>query len=431
MDCVGVRTILLILLMILVACTVGPAAGDQTPSPSGSGRVAMTPWPAAATVPCAPGLPNGSPPLMALLEATGDSAYPNKVVIAGLDLIGRARALFQPRHYPVMTVPDAQYPTLSPHMVYAVRGTVYFIDGYGTVFRMGVDGKQTVVTQFLIGLEQQEVSFAVSPDGCQLAAAVLTLPPAPAPVAAGQSPAPLSGKWTLQTMSATAGSPAQVLHTWTSTDYPNSKSSAAFANLVLVGWDSTGPIAVVGSNLGEPANAFSVPISNRDFVGGFVTHLGGDGTPGRAIAFGGCTPAQVSPAGDVTCYTSTAAGMRLSVLSTTGGTQLAPTDFALEKEGLYEFSSPTVAVGPNGQIAVSGQIKGPVQTYGKERAPNSSGGLPQNFLPEGWVDGGTVFGRLGEGNSGGHNGNAAMLRLDPVLKAEDLGFKGHFVGMLG
>jgi len=43
----------------------------------------------------------------------------------------------------------------------------------------------------------------------------------------------------------------------------------------------------------------------------------------------------------------------------------------------------------------------------------------------------TVFGLLGGANSGGHDGDAALLRIGPAQQAEDLGFKGDFVGMLG
>jgi hypothetical protein len=57
----------------------------------------------------------------------------------------------------------------------------------------------------------------------------------------------------------------------------------------------------------------------------------------------------------------------------------------------------------------------------------AAGELPARRLDESL----TVFGLLGEGNSGGHNGDAALLRIGPAQQAEDLGFNGDFVGMLG
>jgi hypothetical protein len=371
-----------------------------------------------------------------------------KIVIAGMDFIGRARASFQPRtnygtwyisssgqptwEEPYVYVGPNQVAVFSPHEAYVVRGTVYFIDGYGTVFRLGVDGIQTVVTKFPIGLNQQEVSFAVSPDGCQLVATVLTLPPAPQLRAGQQSPPPLSGKWTLQTMSAQAGSPAQLLHTWSGTDYPNSKSKAAFENLVVVGWDSIGPIAAIHSGVGVAPDSLSVPIRNPDFFGAAIVHVSPDGTPGAPIALGGtrgCTPLQVSPAGDVTCYSPTGGAMVLSVVSTNGDVKRAPFDHPYFPEGIYQFSSPTVVVGPSGLIAVGGQkpAASSVQTPGEWRGPNGAGSLPANFIPEGWIDQLTIFGLLGDGGTD----EAALVRLGPAQKVERLGFSGDFVGMLG
>jgi hypothetical protein len=226
-----------------------------------------------------------------------------------------------------------------------------------------------------------------------------------------------------------------VLHTWTSTDYPNAKSSAAFANLVVLGWDSAGPIVVVGSNLGEPANnSVRVPIRNRDFAGGFVARLGGDGTPGQPIALGGYTPAQVSPTGQVTCFKSTPASMTLTVVRATGGTEVRPSDFALLKVGPYDFQAPTVAVGPNGLLAVSGQGSfGPAAKAGAWRGPNGAGGaLPALFYPEGWVDSQTIFGRNGNPFMSSGADEAALVRLGTVQPTlENLGFRGDFVGMLG
>jgi hypothetical protein len=131
---------------------------------------------------------------MAVLEGQISSGlhrgegHHNKVVIAGLDAIGVARAAFVPRFSPYI---GGQW--LSPNEAYVVSGSVYYVDAYGTVFRIGLDGKQTVVTKFPFTINistqpgrasyvAQEVSFAVSPDGCQLVATVLT---APSPDTAG------------------------------------------------------------------------------------------------------------------------------------------------------------------------------------------------------------------------------------------------------
>jgi hypothetical protein len=311
----------------------------------------------------------------------------NQVVISGLDAIARARAPFQPRFGFFIA---GGHTFLSPNEAYAVRGTVYFMDGYGTVFRMGVNGKQEVVTQFLIGLDLEEVSFAVSPDGCQLAATLLDL---------------RSGQ--LRTMMASSGSKAKLLHTWANSQ-----------NLVVVGWDSVGPIVVVGSSLVQPNDAY---VGNPSFIGGYVAHLGGDGMPGPTATPPGCSAAQVSGSGAVTCYgRSSGNSWKISVVRTTGGTEVATQD--APPPDLYV--PPYFAVGPNGLIAISGQRQVP----GVWRGLNGAAGvLPVGFVPESWVDAQTIFGDIT-----GPGGNVALVRIGGAQPAfEDLGFAGHFVGVLG
>ena len=442
----------LIGLVFISACSFAPSAVSSTPSsrsaanatpaspspsplatPSIPATLAI-PWPASTSSPCALALPAGSPPLMVVLEANGSNTSAwmpggartshDTVVIADINAVGRARAQFQPRYSPGGM--SAAGLALSPHEAYVVRGMVYFIDGYGTVFRMGVDGKQAVVTKFPITINPpgsnaggQEVSFAVSPDGCQLAGTVLTVP------AAGMTIPPTGGTWTLQTMRATAGSAAEVLHTWTSTAYPNSPGT--FENLVVAGWDSTGPVIVVGSDPVPQNTAYqgtraeSQPpvryVQNADFFGGAVAHLGGDGTYGAPAGTAVCSVAQVSSMGDITCYQpGTGETFHLSVIQSTGDTELAPTEVP---------DHTFIAVGTSGRVELaylSGQA-------GQWQDPDGQhGALPPNFYPEGSVNAQTIFGR---GACWSACAGAALVRIggsQPVL--EDLGFQGDFVGML-
>jgi hypothetical protein len=287
---------------------------------------------------------------------------------------------------------------------------------------MGVDGKQAVVAKFPIAINappgsasttDQEVSFAVSPDGCQLAATVITS----ADLALGYT----SGTaWKLQTMRATVSGTAGVLHTWTSNLYPN--SPGGFENLVLVGWDSAGPIVVVGSDLGLIGNPSSDFIANPDFVGGAVAHLAGDGTYGAGVGPPSCKAVQVSPRGDVACYEP---GIGLSVFRSTGGTELDPVSVEVPGGTAY------LAVGPSGVVALAGTGMGVAfGALGQWRGPNAtSGTLPTQFYPEGWVDSRIVFGRIG---NPGDPLDAALVRIgDAQPSAADLGFVGDFVGMLG
>ena len=350
---------------------------------------------------------------MVVLEAKGANTHGlpagplsihDTVVIAGLNASAVAKAGFQPRIPPYI---GNAAPLLGPHEAYVVNGAVYFIDGFGTVWSMGADGKPVTVARFPIGVTQQEVSFAVSPDGCQFAAAVLTIPPKGPPTSSAPFPT-VSGTWKLDTMESASGGNASVLHTWTGTTYPGGQGS--FHNVTVVGWDSTGPLVVLDAPLGTQASAF---IDNPDFFGGSLAHLDAQGMPSAPIAINTCTPMQVSVRADITCAAPSSDGqsVAISVLSSSGGVAVPP----LTVPGV-----PDVAVGPNGMIAVTGQW----------RNGAGSGTLPANFQPEGWIDSTTIFGRIGDPYQG--SGDAALARLNGGhATIEDLRFAGDYVGVLG
>ena len=326
------------------------------------------------------------------------------VAIAGLNAIARAHASFQARSKPYI---GNAATLLSPHEAYVVHGLVYYIDGLGSVWTMGADGRQAQVARFPIGLNQQEVSFAVSPDGCHLMATVLTAPN-PSPPPSGVPFPGLNGTWKLDLMSADVGGAATTIRSWSSTAYPG--QPGGIDNVVLAGWDATGPLVVVGSYLGTQA---AEAVDNFEFVGGFVTHL--DPTtrmPGTAIGGSTCTVVQVSPSGDITCayIGNDNQSAVVSVISSSGQVEVQP------------FSAPgqpDVAVGPGGMIAVTGQW----------RNGSATGTLPSNFQPEGWIDANTIFGRLG--TLGNPAGNAALAHLSGGgATIENLGFAGDYVGML-
>jgi hypothetical protein len=375
--------------------------------------------------------------MVVLEDATGGPYY--RIVIAGLDGIGRARTVF------TGTVTEFEFP--APHPAYVVKGTVYFIDGFGTVFSMGVDGKQTVVTRFPIqDPGQRAVSFAVSPDGCQFAATLL----------AQGFPGP-DRPWVLQTMKAAAGGSAELLHTWTSPNPPSSTSPDGFKNLVLVGWDSLGPVAVAGSSTLQYANSFDTLnyVANPDFLVGEVVHLAGDGTAGAAAAPSTCKAAQVSPGGDITCFeASSKDAWNLSVLRSTGGAVVGgvriPVGIAHSPMGgipckvsfhpgatFGPCTGAHIATGPNGLVAATWagsevvdpnvSAAAPGSTSGLWRGPDGgSGTLPAFFHPEGWIDAHTIFGQHTYGFF-----DAALVRVGGAQSTlEDLQFVGNFVGAL-
>jgi len=347
--------------------------------------------------------------LMAVLERkasgfqtmVGPFQHHDTVAIAGLNAVARAHATFQPRSMPYI---GNAATLLSPREAYTVHGVVDYIDGLGNVWSLGVDGHQTSVARFPITLQQQEVSFAVSSDGCHLMAAALTIPPK----GAGDPFPTLNGTWKLDVMQWDFDGAAKTIKSWSSASFPG--QPGGFQNLVLVGWDSVGPLVVVGSALGTQNGNV---IDNFDFFGGSVAHLGADGTPGPAIAMpSGCAPVRVTPAGDITCATQSSDGTSVTI-------QVISSSGAVEVPGFTVKGYPDVAAATGGFIAVTGQW----------RKGSSTGTLPANFEPEGWIDPNTIFGRLG--TPANPPGNAALAHLSGSgSTVENLGFAGDYVGML-
>jgi hypothetical protein len=340
-----------------------------------------------------PGAHNMSPPLQSH----------DTVAVALRSGVGRAHASFQPRAFPYI---GNAATLLSPREAYVVHGLVYYIDGLGTVWTVDAQGRQTTVAHFTIGLSQQEVSFAVSPDGCHLAATVLTMP-AKGP---GNPFPSLNGTWKLEVETADAGGATTTVKSWSSTVYPG--ESGGFQNLVLAGWDAVGPLVIVGAPLGTQNIDL---IDNFDFFDGDVAHLGADGNPGTAVPVPtGCQAMQVTTDGEITCAVlgSDSNDLTVQVVNSNGQVVVQP----------FTVSSllPNDAAVRGAFIAITGQW----------RQGSSTGTLPANFAPEGWIDDDTIFGRLS--TPGQPAGNAAVAHLSGSgASIENLGFQGDYVGMLG
>src|SRR5260221_6749034 len=335
--------------VFVAMCACGSSSTAQHPSPSPSQSPTPSPVASASpTGPCAANVPTGLPRLMAVLERKSPPGDPSlsrplashdTLALAGLNAVARAHATFQPRSRPYIGNAET---LLSPHEAYVLHGLSYYIDGIGSVWTMGADGRQATVARFPIGLSQQEVSFAVSPDGCHLAATVLTIPPKGAPTSGEPFPT-LNGTWKLEVMVADVGGTAQTIRSWTSVQYPG--QSGGLQNLVLVGWDATGPIVVTDSPLGTQNGD---AIDNFDFFSGAVTHLGPDGTPGTAVAMpAGCIPMQVTPDGRITCASQGANGssVQIAIVNMAGVVEAGPFTAA---------GNPDVAVAAGGVVAATG-----------------------------------------------------------------------------
>jgi hypothetical protein len=332
------------------------------------------------------------------------------VAIAGTDGFAKAKTTFSARKIP----PVGNAATLLDSEGQVAAGAIFFVDGAGTVRRMDSTGSVTIVAKFPINSAQQSISFAVSPDGKQVIAAVLTYPVNTPQSDPNQPPwGTFSGPWRLQVERATAGGSTVVLHQWqTNTDqYPN--GPGGFTNMWMVAWDSQGPIALLGQNTGTQ-NAW---FTNQHYFSGHLVRLNADGTAGASIGPTDCLP-YWRPANRyfVCARINTNGPTPIFVVDLTGRTiwsgsiplppqAMPPGDFAPAPDG--------------SKLAMDGQVV------------NLQNGsvikLATDFQPQGWLDAGTLIGWIPQAHAAPH---VAVLRLANPLHPEDWGFSGFFVGLL-
>ncbi|HEX9095464.1 MAG TPA: hypothetical protein VF990_05110 [Candidatus Dormibacteraeota bacterium] len=401
------RLVCVLSLVLVTACSAAPTGVRTSPTPTAS----VT----------APGSPYPSRVLFAVLETKRAGAQESEyagshdtIAIAGSDGFAVARATFVPRHIPVIPMAGA---VLYPE-AYPAAGGVYFIDGAGVVRRLDPSGSTRKVTTFPITSPQQGVSFAVSPDGKQLIAAVLTYPsvaPAPSP-SAGEAPGPpfiTTGSWMLDLEVATDGGSAAVVHHWQSgaNDYPG--SSSGFRNLAIVGWDATGPIGMIDGYNGVQQTLFE----GQRWAGGHLIRLGLDGTLGAPTLSADCTPVALGDGGRVACLLP-GAGAHTDLLQvarldgTVLWTAIQPTQHIQTAQyGGFTLSPDGTLVAMDGVLVPQHGVDVP---------------LPESFMTRGWLSRDTLIGLT----QGTEPMKIGILRLNAATSIENWGFSGQFVGVL-
>lgn len=155
---------------------------------------------------------------------------------------------------------------------------------------MSPDGTITPVTAFPLANKQQALSFAVSPDGSQLIAIILSTPPLhnPPPQTLGD---PLfdPGTWSLDLETAVAGrTAAVVLHR-------NLGSVSPPSPTVITGWDQVGPTATLNTAI---CTQNVIPSTRYN---GTLIHLGSDGTHLDRIGGSDCNAWDELADGTVLC----------------------------------------------------------------------------------------------------------------------------------
>ena len=386
-------TALVLSLAVLTGCgaaqlstppSAKPAASTQSPSPTPSATAVV------------------APDLVAVLEDHNpqDPRDNDQVVIVGPDGYARARASFTPRPNGEPAVCDAAT-WLMPE-AYVADGAVYFVDAGGLVRRLQPDGNVTTVASFPLDPHHQVFSFVVSPDGQEIMATIFSIPP-PVPNGAPGCGTP-SNAWVLDTYHDTVGSaPVRVNHVEGAPAYPG--SSGGFQDVLLVGWDSGGPVATVGADY-----AFQDTVYPGEIVsGGQLSRLDRSGNVVGTLGGAGCSPFGAPVAGSVICTKETSND--LSVRRLDGAVLWTGT----RTPGDYPVLG---SLSPDGtELATEHQL---VQLNSSASRP-----LPPAFDPVNWIDSSTILGR-----SGNPTAPLAVVKTSDLGTVTQWGFQATFVGRL-
>ena len=401
------------LALVIAAQAVALAACGQGPAgPSATKGTAATPLPSTSASAAQASLfavleaRHCKSPEPAACEAVTTAVH-DTIAIAGQDGYAKAKTTFPPRILPIL---GNAAPVLELEGQVAA-GAVYVVNGKGAVRRMTPDGAVSVVATFPITGPQQEVSFAVSPDGKQLMAAVLTLP-----THHNDPNTPFgtfTGSFGLRLELAAAGGNSSVVAHWESVTNQEPNQPGGFTNIDVVSWDNQGPIALVGGATGTQNAIFN----NQHWFGGHLARLHLDGTLGPAIGPSGCAPYWRPSNGRFVCTGSVGdarVGTPVKAVSLDGtvlwsgtaapiGSAQPPGDFALSADGFWLAMDNEVVNLKDGSIIH----------------------IPENFWPEGWLGAGTLIGLIPSPHTAGTLG---ILRLSDVAHPENWGFSGAYVG---
>lgn len=323
---------------------------------------------------------------------------PDTVAIAGLDGYAVARASFAPR-----SIPDVgPAGTILQLPAQVADGAVFYIDGKGVVRRLDPSGAVKVVATFPITSTQQEVSFAVSPDGQHLMATVFTVP---TPVIGTPGP------YRLQLESATAGGATTVVAQWQGQG--TDPTQLGFTHFAVVGWDADGPIGEVGAGGIGTQNAW---LDGQRWFAGWLARVSADGSLGARIG-PDCLPFWRPLNGRFACTVAGNSGTSVQVGDMKGNVL-----WGKPAPSISGLSGPFYLSPDGAKIAITGGILTP---------DGSTRQLSATFRPQGWLDNGTIIGWIPAGTSSGGAPTQAVaaFHLD-TGQLENWGFAGTFVGIV-
>ena len=390
----------IVLVLVVSGCSAGTgpaglASTSPTPtsSPVASPPIAGPTALASATPSTAPAIKPSATLLFAALEAKGTTNPVgwNTVAIAGLDGYARAKATFIPMPVPYVGCANAVLPVSAQ----VAAGKVYFADGAGVIRALAPGGQPVEVTRFPLQSTQSMLSFAISPDGTQLLATIITLPPKPAS-AADPCASWASGQGSSiaqDVYAADNGSAARLLYSTTSSGRPDV--------MAFIGWDKVGPEgtyptvwAVQG---GGPHHYNGVPVRIDPNTG----HVTGPVSIPEL-----CAVEDIAASGDFVCVP---AGTRDFTMRKPDGTELwhysPPTNISYFLELISPDENHLLALGSTSAVI---------------DRDGTAWGLATSFQASAWLDSQTLL--------GGGNGSNFAYFFRPAPLRDDIGFTGMFVG---
>lgn len=398
------RPVVVAVLLLTVACSANPkparVSSTPTASPGLRASASPTPSPIASASPVASAKPASSRVLFAALEAHSTAAArPDTVVIGGLDGLARAQTTFTPISPP----PIGCYGTALPTSAYVAAGEVFFADGSGVIRSLSVQGRVRTIATFQTS-SQQMLSFAVSPDGSQLLATVLTVPQMTSSGAACTGSQQIySGDFTLEVFSAPAGGNSKSLY---HENLPIGPSKQYPCTLELAGWDRVGPYGTHPACLGPAGGAghyFGGPVVRVNAATGQVLNQAADPTS--------CLVQDIAFSGDFVCIPP---GIGADVIVRRRDGSEIWRFVAQPNDGYnYAFLSPDER-----HVLAQGSGAEVLGSEGTDVKVVESQGDHVSFF--GWLDASAVIGE-------GPNGNLSYVSLDSPATLVDLGFHGLFI----
>jgi hypothetical protein len=412
---------------VLAAC--GPGSGT-TPSATVTPRATPTPT-AAPTHPLEFAV--------LLLASSQNGSATDQLTIYDPTGGAHGQATFQAPTPPM--VGNAAAVTQIP--AFTAAGAAYYADQTGSISRLRPDSGAggSPVAGFPFGnAQQQELSFAVSPDGQRVFGIITQLPPLMTNCngPCGFQP----GAITVKVVSATAGGPAVTLVQRTI-----AQDQFFMGQPRLFAWNASGPVqlddAATGTQDGIPGYEYG--------PWGHAHYLMSNGQPGQAVAGSSCAIDDLAANGTAVCEPPAATppnfGGPHPVVNGAGTTLFSVTPAPVSCAACKVDQIVNVRISPDGTRVALAETQSPSgsNSMAKSELLDATGSLiplPDNFQAEGWLDDqtliGTTSGSLNAGTgqgtcpNGDLPGNAALslVKLSDPSHAVPFNQCGVFVGVV-